>query len=248
MDEKLFHRENIHIGDSVSVSVQGNYSKTSDGIVTAILTNAPFHSRGILVELDSGIKGRVIRIGSLLKQKAEEVSEQNDVENIDPLSLERIPEQSRIDIPDDAVGYSYEKLFAPYLKNAHSVTIQDPYIILDYQVKNFVHFCSILINISKSAEVFLITSSKNEIDRKKQVERIDQLQESVRALGIKFSYQIKNGIHDRYISIDNTWRIVLGRGLDIFKEDSFYSVSVFDQTKRKCKQTSIDFIQINNEK
>ncbi len=57
-----------------------------------------------------------------------------------------------------------------------------------------------------------------------------------------FTYEFDQNIHDRYIEIDDKWIIKLGRGLDFFqKPKNFYDVGEFDQTKRECKATEIEF-------
>ncbi|MEZ5055513.1 MAG: MIT C-terminal domain-containing protein [Saprospiraceae bacterium] len=36
---------------------------------------------------------------------------------------------------------------------------------------------------------------------------------------ILFSYEFNENIHDRSINLDNGWKIILGRGLDIFSKN-----------------------------
>ena len=52
-------------------------------------------------------------------------------------------------------------------------------------------------------------------------------------------------IHDRWIETDTGWRIILGRGLDIFqKPDDKFTLGFMDQTKRKCKATTITYTRV----
>lgn len=58
-------RKNIHIGAEVEV-VQKHHQRTGEltsGTVKRILTNSTNHPHGIKVQLESGIVGRVKRIG-----------------------------------------------------------------------------------------------------------------------------------------------------------------------------------------
>ncbi|MGM0427890.1 MAG: MIT C-terminal domain-containing protein, partial [Thermodesulfobacteriota bacterium] len=53
-----------------------------------------------------------------------------------------------------------------------------------------------------------------------------------------------NSLHDRWIETDTGWRIILGRGLDIFqKPEDRFTLGVFDQTKRKCKATTVTYLR-----
>jgi ATP-dependent Lon protease len=63
---------------------------------------------------------------------------------IDPLSPDRKPEETTIDIAEAQKGISYEKLFLPYLKGAKQITLCDPYVRLQYQIFNLMSFCEIL--------------------------------------------------------------------------------------------------------
>ena len=59
---------------------------------------------------------------------------------------------------------------------------------------------------------------------------------------IEFDFSFDPNLHDRWIETDTGWRIMLGRGLDIFqKPDDKFTLGFMDQTKRKCKATSVVF-------
>lgn len=64
MSEKHMYRNNISPGMTVDI-VQKQDQKTgrlTRGVVSSILTNSPYHSRGIKVRLESGEVGRVQHI------------------------------------------------------------------------------------------------------------------------------------------------------------------------------------------
>ena len=58
------YRQNIHIGDSAAIVLKEDQGtdKRVYGVVKQILTNKPFHPRGIKVMLDDGRVGRVQEI------------------------------------------------------------------------------------------------------------------------------------------------------------------------------------------
>ena len=67
-------------------------------------------------------------------------------------------------------------------------------------------------------------------------ERLQGLQDSLSAIGIDFTYQFDDAIHDRCIRIDNNWKIILGRGLDIWNKTSgMLDIAETNQLYRTCK-------------
>ncbi|MEL7599466.1 MAG: BREX system Lon protease-like protein BrxL [Proteiniphilum sp.] len=78
--------------------------------------------------------------------------------------------------------------------------------------------------------------------RKNSIDAFDEIKESVAEIGIDFNYEFKN-IHDRKISTDTGWDIILGRGLDIFEPRKGYSIDEFLQEHRKCKAFSITYFR-----
>ena len=163
---------------------------------------------------------------------------------IDPLSPERNPSPGTIDIADGQKGISYEKLFLPFIKDAKSIKICDPYIRLQYQIYNLMNFCEILDPKTEKITVDLITSC----DPYRSAELAEKLEEIKKGLAvddIEFNYVFDENIHDRWIETDTGWRVILGRGLDIFqKPDDKFTLGFLDQRKRKCKATSITYTRI----
>ena len=74
--------------------------------------------------------------------------------------------------------------------------------------------------------------------------KLDDLKTGLSRDYIEFNYVFDNNLHDRWIETDTGWRIILGRGLDIFqKPDDKFTLGFIDQTKRKCKATAITYIK-----
>ena len=66
---------------------------------------------------------------------------------------------------------------------------------------------------------------------------------SLESIGIIFNYEFNENIHDRSIIMDNGWKIVLGRGLDIWqKTGGWYDVNEYIQEKRLCKACEVTYI------
>ena len=76
----------------------------------------------------------------------ERPTHEQEAQKVDPLSLDRSPEEKTLDIVEGQRGISYEKLFLPYLKGAKLIKICDPYIRYNtrYTISCLFAKCSIL--------------------------------------------------------------------------------------------------------
>jgi ATP-dependent Lon protease len=149
-------------------------------------------------------------------------------------------------IRDNQSNVSYDRLFGDYLEGATEYTIRDPYIRLPYQMRNFMEFCTLIA--SKKPEdlelhIHLITNN-NEDYIEGAKEAFKEIYESLLDLGIDFSYQFSESLHDRSIEMNNGWKIVLGRGLDIWqKTNGRYDIAEYMQEKRLCKEFEVTVLK-----
>ena len=130
------------------------------------------------------------------------------------------------------------------MKNAKAIKVYDPYIRLQYQIYNFMSFCEILDTSEHPLKLDLSTNCDafQEVELK---EKLDELRNGLRQDHIDFDYVLDDDLHDRWIETDTGWRIILGRGLDIFqKPEDKFTLGFTDQTKRKCKATTITYSRI----
>ncbi len=68
--------------------------------------------------------------------------------------------------------------------------------------------------------------------------------DSVSSLGIDLSYEFNDVQHDRSIDLNNGWKIILGRGLDIWqKTNGRYDIAEYYQEKRICKEFEMTVIK-----
>ena len=144
-------------------------------------------------------------------------------------------------------GVTYEKLFAPYLANAKEIVVEDPYIRASWQVKNLMEFITMLIDTRESVEGLKIKLYTSEEEEKipELIDRLDDIKDDLVEYGIEFDYTFRD-FHDRAITTDDGWRIVPGRGLDIYEKYSPYSVASSRQARRKCKEFSVDYIRVDD--
>lgn len=144
----------------------------------------------------------------------------------------------------DATGYSYESIVLPYLINARSVVIEDPYIRAKHQLNNFVRFCEAVIKQPTVDNIILVTSYDDKTNIQEMAEALKDLKQSLLEMDVKLDVQVNENLHDREIRIDNGWTVKIGRGLDFFqKPDSWFGVGVNDLSLRKCLETSIDIFR-----
>jgi ATP-dependent Lon protease len=89
-----------------------------------------------------------------------------------------------------------------------------------------------------------LVTSNNEDYIEGAKEAFEQMTYSLETIGILFSYEFDDFIHDRSIVMDNGWKIVLGRGLDIWqKTGGWYDINEYVQEKRICKACEVTFLK-----
>lgn len=149
-----------------------------------------------------------------------------------------------VQIHEGDTGYSYQALFGPYLKGATKVQIVDPYVRMEYQLKNFISFIGILDISNGPVQLHLKTSAEDAYQEKILEQKFTEMAAGLTQHNITFTFEFDPAIHDRSIRLNNGWCIYPGRGLDIYqKAESKYELSEIDQTKRKCRETEIVFIK-----
>lgn len=154
--------------------------------------------------------------------------------------------EQNIIIRDNQTGISYNNLFGDYLIGATEIQIVDPYIRLPYQLRNLMELLK-LVAEKKSSEtevkVHLVTTN-NEDFIEGSKESFEQMTMSLESVGILFSYEFDNFIHDRSIVLNNGWKIIMGRGLDIWqKTGGWNDINEYLQEKRLCKSCEITILK-----
>lgn len=152
--------------------------------------------------------------------------------------------EKRISFRLGQTGVSYKSLFAGYLQDAKSITIEDPFIRTFWQLKNLTEFLSMLTE-TRQVEGLKIHLITNEEDDKipALIDDLDDIKEDLATIGLEFTYEFKD-FHDRCIKTDTGWIITLGRGLDIFEPYNKFSLGSMQQSKRKCKEFSVVYSRV----
>lgn len=149
-------------------------------------------------------------------------------------------------IRDNQTGISYKNLFGDYLLGATDIKIIDPFIRLPYQLRNFMEFCQLVASMKSEDEevqIHLVTNN-NEDYVENARDAFREMSESLEPLGIFFNFEFNETIHDRSIELNNGWKILLGRGLDIWQKTSgWYDIAEYYQEKRLCKACEVTFLR-----
>lgn len=149
-----------------------------------------------------------------------------------------------VEIRANQSNVSYKRLFGDYLESASHIVITDPYIRAPFQIENLLEFIQTCRECcAKSEELYIELHTQNDDDKvPEMIDTFDDLKDELAAVGIDFAYYF-DADHDRNICLDNGWKIVLSRGLDIFDKYSRFSLSAVRQTNRRCREFSVTFIQ-----
>jgi ATP-dependent Lon protease len=207
--------------------------KTNDGKIHEIET---------LEVLEYGDFKLNVQVGGVKKE--DEKTQEKAQEEKPEIKTEPTPGQKII--RDNQTGVNYKILFGNYLQGVTEIIIKDPYIRLPYQLRNLMEFAKLVIeqkNEGAEVSINLITyNNEDYIDNAKQA--FSDMKDSLEQAGIVFNYEFNEALHDRSIELDNGWKIILGRGLDIFqKTNGWYDIAEYAQEKRLCKECEITYIK-----
>lgn len=156
--------------------------------------------------------------------------------------------EGHLEFREDQRGVTYAKLFGPYIAGAQEITIKDPYIRKPHQVRNFAEFLETVFNYtdrSDEVHVHLITGYTDSQYIDEQVDELNTLQTVFGQLGIVFTYEFDESGHDRSIVSDTGWRIILGRGLDIYQpfDGNWLNPLTRQQRLRRVKAFEVTYVR-----
>jgi ATP-dependent Lon protease len=181
------------------------------------------------------------RTRSAVKKTQEPPTVAPSVPQEEPLDQSSSPQEQHFTIHYGATGYSYDSIIGPYLQNAKTVEIEEPYIRMTHQIQNFVRFCEAVIKPGTVKRIELTTGYDNDTPLAEIQEKLDDLQQSLLEMDVVLDIKLNPNLHDREIRLDNGWVIKIGRGLDFYqKPGSWFEVGASDLSLRKCLETKVD--------
>ena len=174
------------------------------------------------------------------------VPDETEVDKNVPATSKEEPKLSSkyVEVRENQRGVSYKTLFADYMRTAKKMTIIDPYIRATFQVDNLVDLIRTFVEATKETEGLEIELHTYEVDEKLPalIDNLDQIQDDLVKYGIDFTYKF-DADHDRSISLDNGWRFILSRGIDIFEKFDRFSLSNQRQELRRCRAFSVTYLE-----
>lgn len=177
--------------------------------------------------------------------EAEVTADNNGADDAQAAKRPRIPllQEKSMTFRMGQTGVSYEKLFAPYMRDAKVITVEDPYIRASWQIKNFMEFALMLINTRPVDDLKLnLVTNEEEEKIPDLIDKLDDIKDDLASYGIEFEYMLRD-FHDRCIKTDTGWTITLGRGLDMFEKYNTFSIASSRQDMRKCKEFMVTFMK-----
>ena len=159
------------------------------------------------------------------------------------------PSEGHREVADGQTGVSYDDLFGPWLRGARKIAIRDPFIQAFFQTRNLMDFIETFLRFRSGNDPVEITLDTVSDERRPDTQEdcLEQIKTACASEGIAFSwtYRPKAELHDRSIVTDTGWRIVLGRGLDIFYpfESNAFKLQNRLQTRRQCRSFGLDYIR-----
>lgn len=149
-------------------------------------------------------------------------------------------------------GLTFDSLFGPYLAGAKRIIITDPYLRMFHQLRNLMELMetvSKVIGAGEEVAVHVVTV-EDEFNGDRQTESLQKIADACTGVGIQFTwaYDTSGTKHDRDITTDTGWKIVLGRGLDVFQRfelNDAFSFANRLQQQRQCKEFNVTFVRVS---
>ena len=143
-------------------------------------------------------------------------------------------------------GNSYESLFGVYLTGAKELTVEDPYIRRDNQLRNFIQLCELCVQVGTIKKIVLVTGAEHDYQKAEIEPKFKSLAESLADAGVELSWRFDDKIHDRELRTDTGWCIRIGRGLDIYQRtDSWIQIGATNLNVRPCMETKVSILKIS---
>ena len=160
------------------------------------------------------------------------------------------PQVGQIIVVENQKGISFDNLFGAYLKGATEINLTDPYLRVFHQIRNLMEFIETLVKFkAPEDDISLhIVTSPDETRMEQQVQYLEQVQQNSEGAGIKITCEFdgSNTIHAGHITMNNGWKILLDRGLDVFQRfemNDAFNLANRIQEQRACKSFEVTFVK-----
>jgi len=148
-------------------------------------------------------------------------------------------------------GVTFDQLFGPYLVGAKRIIVTDPYLRTFYQQRNLMELLETISRFARPEDEVAVhvVTVEDEFNGERQTENFQKMSDACTSIGIQFSwtFDATGTRHDRDISTDHGWKIVLSRGLDVFQRcelNDAFSFANRMQQHRQCKEFNVTFVKL----
>lgn len=169
-----------------------------------------------------------------------------------PVPVEPVLKEQHLVFHENQRGLSFDKLFSPYLVGAKRIIITDPYLRMFHQLRNLMELMETISKLQGPEDevVVHVVTVEDDSNGDRQTESLQKIADACTGVGIQFSwaYDTSGTKHDRDITTDTGWKIVLGRGLDVFQRfelNDAFSFANRLQQHRQCKEFSVTFVRVD---
>lgn len=169
-----------------------------------------------------------------------------------PVPMEPVLKEQHLVFHENQRGLSFDKLFSPYLVGAKRIIITDPYLRMFHQLRNLMELIETISKLQGPEDevVVHVVTVEDDSNGDRQTESLQKIADACTGVGIQFSwaYDTSGTKHDRDITTDTGWKIVLGRGLDVFQRfelNDAFSFANRLQQHRQCKEFSVTFVRVD---
>lgn len=166
--------------------------------------------------------------------------------------VEPVLKEQHLVFHENQRGLSFDKLFGPYLVGAKRIIITDPYLRMFHQLRNLMELLETVSKLQGAGDEVAVhvVTVEDEFNGERQTESLQKIAEACASVGIQFTwaFDTSGAKHDRDITTDTGWKVVLGRGLDVFQRFELNDAFCFAnrlQQHRQCKEFSVTFVRVD---
>ena len=127
-------------------------------------------------------------------------------------------------------------LFTRYAGSSQFVTLREPYLISDWQLRNLELFCDALITGTFVRKLFIITHSRSQ----STTDALAALKASYADRGLTVEFSFDAELHVREMVYENSTVIISDRGLDIYRAP--------DSLGKTCRSGQILYFEVSPER
>ena len=165
---------------------------------------------------------------------------------------EAVLKEQHLVFQENQRGVSFDALFGPYLAGAKRIVITDPYMRMFHQVRNLMDLVETISKFKGPDEEVAVhaVTVEDEFNGDRQSENLQKIADACQSVGIQFTwaYDTSGTKHDRDITTDHGWKIVLSRGLDVFQRfelnDAFNFANRMQQ-HRQSKEFNVTYVRMS---